>query len=345
MELAPEDEERLVRALIERRLAPEIAALPGASSFSRAGRRAIGLERERAGALSASREITRRRCDEALRAASVPALLLKGEAVVALTHGDPSRRPMADIDLLVAPSMRAEASRALDAAGFLRPGADTGLHDVFLDESTAGPGLPRGVAVEVHDDVIERPHPFAVDCEGALSRAGGGLPGVHAPRPADALALTGLAFALHENDGRKSWLVLRDIALLARAAEAAGELPAFAAVAGRGAEAAALAGLLRLAERHAGAPASAAEALAGARAETLRRRCAVALLLGEIRSTLEATEPAPRSLTRRLAAALWQPGAWGTLVALGRRALAPGGGGLRGRASRQVRAWGRLGRP
>ena len=160
---------------------------------------------------------------------------------------------MADLDVLVAPARRADAALALGAAGFLRPGADTALHDVFLDPSSAGAGLPRGVAVEVHDDVFERPHPFTLDTEGALSRGSGGRPGLHAPQVEDALALTGFAFVFHESDPRKSWMVLRDLALLAIAAEASGALPRLRAVSGGSGEAAALCGILRLARR-AGAP-------------------------------------------------------------------------------------------
>lgn len=341
----PSEERALIDFLVERRLAAEVSALPGASSLSREGRRSLALERERCRSLAEARGLTRARCAHAFQRAGIPALLLKGEAVVALCHGDPSRRPMADLDVLVAPERRQDATVALLAEGLAKAGADTALHDVFLDPVSSGAGMPRGCAVEVHDDVFERPHPFGVDAMGALQGASQGQGGLHVPRPADALLLTAFAFVFHEGDGRKSWIVLRDLALLVDAVERAGEASVLRERA-RGAEGLALAGVLDLAWRVAATSNRAADLLgATPRAETWRRALAVRLALREVEATLGEMPPPARALTRRVAVALWPLPLAATMAAFWQRLRAPGGGGAWGRVRRQVRAWLRLVRP
>jgi hypothetical protein len=54
----------------------------------------------------------------ALEDAGVAVLVLKGPALSVLAHGDPGRRSVGDIDLLVRPGQAAEAVAALEAGGF-----------------------------------------------------------------------------------------------------------------------------------------------------------------------------------------------------------------------------------
>ena len=56
----------------------------------------------------------------ALLDASIPAVLVKGAALLVNTWGVPETRPMADIDVVIDPRYRAQASAALVRAG-LRP--------------------------------------------------------------------------------------------------------------------------------------------------------------------------------------------------------------------------------
>ncbi len=331
-----EGEAALVDWLIRARLAAEVAALPVLDGLSPGSRLRLDLERECTRALAVARARTLARCDEALRGAGVRATTLKGEAVIALTHGDASRRPMADLDLLVLPEDRAAAGRALEGAGMLRPGADTALHDVFLDPRESGTGRGRGTAIEVHDDVFPRPHPFALPVRRAVERGAPG-PGIHPPSREDAIVLCALSFAFHETDGAKTWACLRDLALLAATLDGSSARASLADAAGTGSLAAAVAGALELA-RVAGAPAMAGEGLAAARPETWRRRLATRLALAEAAAGLEGGGPGqPRRLTRRLAAALWEPSRLATLRALARAAVSPAGEGAGAR-------WRRLGR-
>lgn len=335
---APRDEDALVAFAMGRRLGPELHAVARGGALSHRARMRLALERERAGVLAAARARTIERCDVALSRAAVPAVLMKGEAVVRLTHGDASRRPAADVDLLVAPEHRALATQALEAAGFARFGGDTPLHDVLVDPVTAGPAGRRGVPVEVHDDAFPRPHPFGLDVAGIVARAGRAGAGVRVPALPDALALTAFSFCFHETDGRKTWLVLRDLALLAHAVEASGRTAELREAAGKGGIGAATEGALRLAIAWAGAPPGAAEPLLGSRAETARRRTAVWLSLREIAQSIVDDPPRDRVLTRRVAAALWHPRGRDTLAALARAAVGGGGGGPRRRLARVAAA-------
>ena len=87
--------------LATRRLACEIAAVPRLelSGLSRGVRRGLALEREKCGEAARPKREVARACGEALAKAGIAALLYKGAAVIELTHGDASRRPMTDLDL------------------------------------------------------------------------------------------------------------------------------------------------------------------------------------------------------------------------------------------------------
>ena len=107
----------------------------------------------------------------ALQVRQLQAMLYKGEAIVRLTHRDFSRRPMADIDLLVGPEVRQHAREALVEAGFEPTSHDNAMHDVLRETGRPSAGQPRGVTVELHGDVFPPPHPFRLGLADVLDRA------------------------------------------------------------------------------------------------------------------------------------------------------------------------------
>lgn len=92
----------------------------------------------------------------ALEAAGIPALVLKGPALVGLVYRDPALRPMSDLDLLVAREQALRAQRVLNGLGF----ADTEpVTASALDHAHHLPGAARvtdgiNVLVEVHHNVF-----------------------------------------------------------------------------------------------------------------------------------------------------------------------------------------------
>ncbi len=108
----------------------------------------------------------------ALDAAGVAAVPVKGAVFSAGAWPTPDARPMADLDLLVAPEARRAARRALLAAG-LPLVATAGWEDTYLawpgDEPLRRDGESPGHPgkVEVHPGWVERLHDYLVD-DGAL---------------------------------------------------------------------------------------------------------------------------------------------------------------------------------
>lgn len=130
---------------------------------------------------------------EGLRGAGIPALALKGWALIR-TVLRPGERPMTDIDLLVPPSAAGEARRIAASVGatvfdpFDRP--ITAAHDYALPLKTRD-----GLLVEVHRYLCERPL-FQPDYEGPggmFARAQIGTDGVLVPDLVDLL----IGLAIH----------------------------------------------------------------------------------------------------------------------------------------------------
>jgi len=98
----------------------------------------------------------------ALRAAGVGSLLLKGLPLATLHYERPALRPMADVDLLVAPRDRTEALRVLAGLGYRavrRP--PTQALELMHSLGLVG---PRGVSVDLHwYALLECCHPGADD--------------------------------------------------------------------------------------------------------------------------------------------------------------------------------------
>jgi len=327
----------LVDWLCSRRLAAEVAALEGLAGLglSRETRRSLAVERERVRASAVTRAPSLLRAGRALADAGIAAWLYKGEAFIRLTHGDPSRRPMADLDLVVARDAQDRACAALVAAGFTNTPHATALHDVLIDERAKGPGYPYGVALELHGDVFPPPHPFELGLRGVLARSRPSeLPGLRLPSPEDALVLHAFHVLFFEQDARKGQLALRDLSALAKRCDQA-LLQERADAAGL---VSVLDGLLQRARGggRAGPPRFQTRRRLGA-----RRRLAFALTLRELDQSLadESLEPQQRVLSRRLVAALWQPRLLPCLRALTRGAL--GRGGASARLRRYLAAVGR----
>jgi hypothetical protein len=110
---------------------------------------------------------------DALDRAGVAAIPVKGAVLSAEVWPHPRARPMADIDLVVAPGDRSAAADALTAAG-LRRSSSTPWEDVFLGWGDGGVGRADGESadhngkVEVHPGWAERIHNYLVDDGGLL---------------------------------------------------------------------------------------------------------------------------------------------------------------------------------
>lgn len=310
--------------LVSRRVAAELAALAAGrdTGLSRPTLRRLAVHRERVREAARTRSGALRRAGRALADAGVGAWLYKGEAFVRLTHGDPSRRPMADLDLVVSELGRERSRRALREAGFTETPHATVMHDVFVDERARGPGHPHGVAIEVHGDVFPKPHPFELDLRGVLARSSpSDVPGLRLPAPEDAHVLHAFHLLLFEQDARKGLAALRDLVLLEAACR-----PERLAARARALGLEAVVGELR---RRAACWAGGAEAPAPRREPRARRRLALRLSLGELDEALASSSPAPRrrALSGRFAAALWQRSATASLRALAQGLLGRRGGG------------------
>ncbi|MCB1056470.1 MAG: nucleotidyltransferase family protein [Acidobacteria bacterium] len=126
-----------------------------------------------------------------LRGAGIPVLLLKGAALLRTVYGDPGRRSMGDVDLLVPPERWREALQVVRSTGaeaYDAPGRAVTLehfHELHLR-------LPAGGVVDLHRGLV--PHPlFAVDHDELLATAREEGDGLLVPAP-NALFLS---LALH----------------------------------------------------------------------------------------------------------------------------------------------------
>jgi hypothetical protein len=93
---------------------------------------------------------------EALDAAAIPAMLLKGAALIETVYDDPAHREMLDLDLLVPGERLAEANAALNRIGFARvpdpapPAAGAGVATAVAHHDPALVAADQLVAVELH---------------------------------------------------------------------------------------------------------------------------------------------------------------------------------------------------
>ena len=103
----------------------------------------------------------------ALADADVPAVFVKGAELIDGVWSHPSARPMADLDVVVAPHLRAQAGAALVAAGCTW-WTSTPYEDAFLGWGDGGTGRLDGESadhngrVEVHPGWLEFVHGYEV---------------------------------------------------------------------------------------------------------------------------------------------------------------------------------------
>lgn len=98
---------------------------------------------------------------QTLDAAGLPYLVLKGQPLSVLLHGEPTRRRCGDIDLLVSPGDFIAAARLLAALGYRPAGDAPPLPDA---DGQAAPDIRdltmvrNGIQVELHQRLTGNPH-------------------------------------------------------------------------------------------------------------------------------------------------------------------------------------------
>jgi len=171
---------------------------------------------------------------DALDAAEVPFLLIKGPAVTTAVYDDGEYRPYRDVDLLVPGELWADALAALERAGWARPMRRLRPNERGLGgENLVHPAAGRPVQLDLHRSFhgVRRPdRAWAVFRSGSRSIRVGGR-----DVPAPGLPVQALIAALHANvnpPGSRSHADLEralrrlSAADWARAAAAAAELDA-----------------------------------------------------------------------------------------------------------------------
>lgn len=121
---------------------------------------------------------------DALRAAELEVLALKGAALIESAYGDAGARPMADVDLAVRPERAEEAARVLAVAGFL-PAVPAAERQLRVRHSIAFVG-PREVEVDLHRGMLWLAGLEGEMWQGSIEGEVGGAP-VRVLTPADQL--------------------------------------------------------------------------------------------------------------------------------------------------------------
>src|SRR5262249_50628951 len=139
----------------------------------------------------------------ALREADVPALLLKGAALVETVYDDPAQREMLDLDVLVPRAELRRAAAALEPLGYAAGGSEAAAH-----HAPALIGEQRIVAVELHHHIVIGGEGRRFDIDDLWRRARPAPDGTHLlPAPADLLLHVCLHFTrnrLGGSHGRRS---------------------------------------------------------------------------------------------------------------------------------------------
>jgi hypothetical protein len=173
---------------------------------------AVRTALERAYLANAARSVfiaaTLRRMLDALLAADVPALLLKGAALVETVYPDPAQREMLDLDILVAPERLAAAGTALAPLGYRPlPGLDRSDRSsmqlqVGEHHGPALVGEDQLVAVELHRHVAIPGEGGRFDIDEFWRRARAAPTGEHLlPSPEDLLLHVSLHFTRNRLGG------------------------------------------------------------------------------------------------------------------------------------------------
>lgn len=156
---------------------------------------------------------TRRRVIDALLAEGIPAMLLKGAALVDTVYPDPAQREMLDLDVLVAPDRLDAASAALAPLGY-SPHLTNGRTDWAAEQTTAvrvrvdphhGPALvgrEQLLAVELHRHIAIAGEGTRFEIDDLWRRARPSASGGHLlPSPEDLLLHVCLHFTRNRLGG------------------------------------------------------------------------------------------------------------------------------------------------
>lgn len=222
----------------------------------------------------------------ALRAADVPALLLKGADLAARAYPSPALRPMGDLDLLVPAGRTGDAMAALAAAGYTLPTDEEWA--AFHDHRHPPPLRRAGyLPVELHEAIEPCAPPFTLPVADVWARA---RPGPTGDELALALAPEDLLLHLATHMGYSHLLgtsLVRayDVAVWLERFGAETDWDALAARAGACGVRRFVAASLGLADRLFGvaAPAPMRAALSGTPAEAVRDAAAVATAVALLR--------------------------------------------------------------
>ncbi|MBP7148407.1 MAG: nucleotidyltransferase family protein [Acidobacteria bacterium] len=208
--LAPLAREHRVSGLLARALERSgVMQRLASDAWLRLRRDLLDAQHERAALEQVFREAA-----DALDAAGIRFVALKGLALGALAYAEPSLRPISDVDLLVAPAQLDAAVEALAARGFGRPSeADRAFwREAYYNIPLAAPG-GHG-SVEIHWSIAQRGR-HAPDVAGILERARD-LPlagrAARIPGEADLVLHQALHLAYHYFQPKLIWI--HDLALL-----------------------------------------------------------------------------------------------------------------------------------
>ncbi len=212
---APAPAEGVLASALAERVLPILSTHPGLPGevTQAASRAALATGVRNAVLLEATRRIAGA-CDEA----RVPLVLLKGIDLCERVYGNPSLRPMQDVDLLVPEPLRARAVEALSGVGF-RPEEPLGSGTLRRSVVLSGPP-PQRAHIHLHWHLANAsyPLPYAarIDLEGFRART---LPWPGAPGQARVPSPEDLAVYLCEHLVKhccEEWIFAVDLALALR---------------------------------------------------------------------------------------------------------------------------------
>lgn len=134
-----------------------------------------------------------------LGAAGVPAMLLKGAALVEMVYPEPGLRPMVDLDVLVPAHAIERAHAAVRELGYrVNPQQTPETHQGMRERHYHYPSLVAEdelMAVEVHRHVLMGPSVFDISGFWERARPGTGGPAHLLPAPEDLLLHLGIHFS------------------------------------------------------------------------------------------------------------------------------------------------------